>query len=334
MKTVQKIQIGKDIIKAKILNQRRPFSVNWSLTNRCNLSCAYCSIPERSENELTTEQVLRLIDEMSKAGVIKLGLSGGEPLLRHDLDLIIDKAKENNIFISLTTNGILAKKWLKTLKKIDCVLLSMDGSQEVHNQTGKWNVNKLLDSIRMLKDNKVSVAISAVMTKPSLLNIDYLFKLSDEYKIRIAFQPFSYVKFLSLAKTKTCDIAPSKEETRAAVEKIMAAKENGLPILNSTLFLKMLMGQNKFDPQKCLAGERFCYLDTNGDVYPCSPMTERMNVFNAVEMGFAGAFNKMPRFSCGNGCSFACYIDYHYLFSLHWSFLNDIFKGYLRSKQA
>ncbi len=334
MSIAQKINIGADIVKARVFGQKRPFSVNWSLTNRCNLSCSYCSIPDREGKELKTEQMLKLIDEMAQAGVIKLGLSGGEPLLRKDLNVIIDKAKEKNIFVSLTTNGTFAEKWLPTLRKVDCLLLSMDGGQEVHDLTGKEDVDKLIDCIRLLKAEGVKMAISAVLTRPSIQNLDYLFRLSEAYRIPVAFQPYSYLKFLSLAKTKNCDIAPTADETKAAAEKIISAKKSGALVLNSHSFLEFVAGRNHFDPAKCLAGERFCYIDANGDLYPCSPMTERMGAANVAEVGFQEAFNRIPEFSCGKGCTIACYIEYHYLFSLQWRFLNDLFRVYMQRKMS
>jgi len=334
MSLIHKTLTGAKILKAKVFNQKRPFSVNLSLTNRCNLDCVYCSLPERGDNELTTEQILILIDQMAEAGVIKLGISGGEPLLRRDFDKIINQVKKYDIFTSLTTNGTLVKKWLSSLKKIDFLLISIDGPQIVHDQTGKANLDKLLENILILKEHKVNLALSCVLTKPSIENLDYLFNLSKTYNVGITFHPFTYLKFLSITSTKSCDIAPTPEELKKAILRIRREKIGGALVYNSFPFLDLVGKGENFDGNICLAGERFCYIDTNGDVYPCSPMTERMPAFNAVDVGFKNAFNQIPCFSCGTGCSFACYVDYNYLFSLNWRLLPGLIKVYRNSKNT
>lgn len=144
---LKEIKIGVNIAKAKILNQRKPLSVTICVTNKCNLRCSYCTIPERIGKELTTDQMFRLIDELACSGVQRLGFVGGEPLLRKDIDLLIKRARQKNLFVSVTTNGTLIKQKLAALKNLDIVLVSIDGPQCVHDLTGKENVKALLEGI-------------------------------------------------------------------------------------------------------------------------------------------------------------------------------------------
>ncbi|KAI0561135.1 Molybdenum cofactor biosynthesis protein A [Gracilaria domingensis] len=110
---------------------RRHTYLRMSLTDRCNLRCAYCMPlhPEYSPKPhlLTTPEVLRLIDVFRATGVDKLRLTGGEPLMRQDLPQIIAAASPH-LPVSITTNGVLLSRRLPELMDagLSAVNLSLD----------------------------------------------------------------------------------------------------------------------------------------------------------------------------------------------------------------
>lgn len=322
---LKKAKIAANIVMAKLLNQQKPLSVTYCTTNRCNLRCSYCSLPERKGDELSTHRVLTLIDEFRAAGVQRLGLAGGEPLLRNDIGTIINHAKEKDLFVSVTTNGTLITKRLDALKKLDIVLVSMDGPQAVHNLTGKENVEKLMANIHLLQKNGVNVATSTVLTKPTIDNLDFMFDVSKQMKLKLAFQPYSRIWYTSLAGNRSDALQPSLNEYKQAIRRIMDEKKKGALVTSSMSYLNLIKDGTNPQAKKCLAGKRYCYIDTNGDIYPCSPMTERIPAFNAVKLGFMNAFKKMHKFTCDEGCLFPCYLEYNFLFSLSWESLLNVY---------
>jgi len=79
-----------------------------ALTSHCNLKCRHCYIRDNSaNNELTTNEVFRIIDEITDAGCVNLLLTGGEPLLRPDFRGIYAYARKRGLIVSLFTNGTL-----------------------------------------------------------------------------------------------------------------------------------------------------------------------------------------------------------------------------------
>ena len=79
-----------------------------SLTNRCNLRCTMCQIPENgNEEELGTEDVKTLIRDSLKLQPQGIVFSGGEPLLRNDIFELIAFAHSHEIKTCLTSNGTL-----------------------------------------------------------------------------------------------------------------------------------------------------------------------------------------------------------------------------------
>ena len=90
-------------------NRYLPF-VNWAVTGRCNLRCRHCYMdaPEARYGELPTEDMLRLLDQFERAGVQRVHLTGGEPLLRGDLWDLVGELAERRIGVhQISTNGLL-----------------------------------------------------------------------------------------------------------------------------------------------------------------------------------------------------------------------------------
>lgn len=111
-----------------------------SVTDRCNLRCRYCMpeegiIDKKCHNEmLTLEEIYQVIKVCASLGVIKVRITGGEPLTRRGITGLIHKI--NNIEgiedIAMTTNGILLKNYAKELKEAGLrrVNVSLDTMKE------------------------------------------------------------------------------------------------------------------------------------------------------------------------------------------------------------
>src|SRR5256885_16090507 len=86
----------------------RPYALLAEISYRCPLHCPYCSNPTQTRNdgELTTNEWTRVIREAAALGVLQIGFSGGEPLVRHDLADLVRAAREGNLYTNLITSGI------------------------------------------------------------------------------------------------------------------------------------------------------------------------------------------------------------------------------------
>src|SRR5215468_4247574 len=103
------------------MNVPRPYALLAEITYRCPLHCPYCSNPVAaslceaprrpqggaySNGELTTEEWKRVIREAAGLGVLQIGFSGGEPLVRRDLAELIREARNTKLYTNLITSGI------------------------------------------------------------------------------------------------------------------------------------------------------------------------------------------------------------------------------------
>jgi PqqA peptide cyclase len=87
----------------------KPLWLLAELTYRCPLQCPYCSNPvelARYKDELTTEEWLRVLREARALGAAQLGFSGGEPLVRRDLEVLIAEARRLGYYTNLITSGV------------------------------------------------------------------------------------------------------------------------------------------------------------------------------------------------------------------------------------
>jgi pyrroloquinoline quinone biosynthesis protein E len=86
-----------------------PYALLAELTHRCPLHCVYCSNPldlRQRAQELGTGEWLRLLGEATTLGVVQVHFSGGEPLVRTDLESLVARAHNLGIYSNLITSGL------------------------------------------------------------------------------------------------------------------------------------------------------------------------------------------------------------------------------------
>jgi AdoMet-dependent heme synthase len=160
-------------------------SVNLALTNRCNSRCKHCYFDSGKSlpYEMKAKQIKKALDELKKIGVKKIDITGGEPLLRDDLEEIISYAKKQDFYVKVLTNGLLlSKEKLALLKKagLDAIGISLDGSTpEIYNSVRNMN-EKVFNSVIKNIKNTVSFGFYVKVNTVALdLNIDDLVNISE-----------------------------------------------------------------------------------------------------------------------------------------------------------
>jgi MoaA/NifB/PqqE/SkfB family radical SAM enzyme len=113
--------------------ERKPRIVGWEITNQCNLSCVHCftAAGKRPHDELTTKECKRIIDSMAAIGVATIGWTGGEPLLRGDLEELAGYAAHKGIMSNITTNAVLldSSGQRATMVSVCAVQINLGGSR-------------------------------------------------------------------------------------------------------------------------------------------------------------------------------------------------------------
>jgi PqqA peptide cyclase len=139
------------------------------LTYRCPLHCVYCSNPTEFANvgpELGTDDWLRVLREARELGAVQLGLSGGEPLARDDLEPIVAEAHALGFYTNLITSGIgLTESRIRALKAagLDHIQLSFQDSTR--------EMNDFLSSTRTFELKSKAAALIKRYDYPMVLNV-------------------------------------------------------------------------------------------------------------------------------------------------------------------
>jgi len=314
MNLIDKAINGSRIIKAKVLGERKPFSMNLKITHRCNKRCNYCNITESTVPEMTTEQIKQMIDEFHAAGMMKFSINGGEPLLRDDIGEIIDYAHKKKIITIIVTNGELLKYRIKELSNVDMITFSFDGDKETQDANrGKGTFEKTVEAIDLARAYNMNVFAQSVLTANSVGKMKYVADFCKDRKIKLNVQAlFDY----DFASETVKEMMATKENFRAGVKEIIKLKKEGYPIVTSDIYLQKLLNWPEPMPMKCYASQFFCNVSPDGKVFPCMNFLDKEEKgYDGFELGFNEAFLRTDKGDCDK-CWALCYNEYNQFFSL------------------
>ena len=174
-----------------------PSNCVWEITYACNMRCKHCGsgCGEKYKDELTTEEALKLCDDLAKTGFKVITLSGGEPFMRKDWDIIAGRLSSHGIKTNVISNGwfindeLIKRALGSTILNIG---ISLDGLKETHDYIRReGSFDRVMGALDVLNKNDMpSVICTSINTKnikelPSLLQI-LLNKKVQRWQFQIA----------------------------------------------------------------------------------------------------------------------------------------------------
>ena len=158
------------------MTTERPTTLLAEVTHRCPLHCPYCSNPLdllRAESEIGTEDWKRVFTQARELGVLQLGLSGGEPLVRKDLEELAAHARGLGLYTTLVTSGLgLTRKRAEALRAagLEHVQVSVqDADPETAERiAGVSSVKQKLAAIALVKELGFAFSINVVLHRANL----------------------------------------------------------------------------------------------------------------------------------------------------------------------
>lgn len=308
-----------------ILRRNVPIFVNLSVTDRCNFRCGHCKIPERNSKELTQEEIFSIVDDLSQLGTRKIGLCGGEPLMREDIGEIINYIKSKNILVTIVSNGALVSQKIEKIKNLDLLMISFDGSPHAQEEVRGKRASKLaIEAIATARAHNLKVLMVTVVTKNNINELDSILETAESMGCSCLFFPiYHYAMSGNLVR----DLYPDREEFKSAIEKLEKIKKSGRGhlITNSMVGLDYLKSWPQFKKVPCWAGKSYVYIDTDGRMYPCIQMIQRTGGRSILEVGVKEAMKRMSRLPCA-GCWCISNIEHNYFFSFNPGILLHYYK--------
>ena len=161
----------------------RPKHCVWELTLACNLRCKHCGsrAGEKRADELSVNECLSVVDQLSKLGCEIITLSGGEPTLHKEWYTIACAIRDSGMIVNMVTNGYdLDEDTAYLMKKAGLanVGISLDGTEKSHDIVRrKGSFKRSLKSLEILKNTGVKTAVLTTINKHNIDQLEDIHKL-------------------------------------------------------------------------------------------------------------------------------------------------------------
>jgi len=244
------------------------------LTYRCPLHCVFCYNPTdfaRNEAELSTDEWLRVLREARALGAVQLGLSGGEPLARDDLEPIVAEAHRLGFYINLITSGVgLNETRIKSLKDagLDHIQLSFqDSTRQMNDFLSSTRTFDLKSKVAgLIRQYDYPMVLNVVLHR---MNIDHVEEILDmAERMGAQYVELANTQYYGWAFLNREKLMPSREQLRRAEEAVKRFRER--PGQKIKIFF-VVPDYYETRPKACMngLGSIFLTLTPDGTALPC-----------------------------------------------------------------
>src|SRR5829696_3763861 len=258
----------------------RPYTLVAELSYRCPLHCPYCSNPvdigaARWRAELETEHWTRVFAEARALGVLQLALTGGEPMLRRDLDELVAAGREAGLYSTLVTAGTtLTRERALELKEagLDHVQVSIQSPDPAENDriAGVQSFEKKVAAARAARELGFPLTINCVLHRQNLDRVEEILALAEQLD----------AQRLELANTQYYGWAVANQgalmPTRAQLERGEAAVQRFRERVGPRITVLWVLPDYYEDlPKPCMGGwgSSAIVVAPNGEALPCQAAT-------------------------------------------------------------
>lgn len=256
----------------RISRKGYPTTASIEVTARCNASCPYCYVKNNSAQDLSTNDLCKAIDKLSKGGVFRLHITGGEPFLRPDILNIFSYAMDHGIFhCTLFSNGInLSEKHFDFLIKYRDFFKHMQMSvfsHDVKKNDAYFGVPGALD---LIMKNGLFLIKNGIQVTFALSIFD--FNIDELEKTRSFFEERGFRVLLSFFKIITNDHV--KRHVANSITKSFFKKYFQNMRVDDFDKLKKAMKQSLDAPPDkkaslCFGRWNSIFMDAKGNLAPC-----------------------------------------------------------------
>ncbi len=208
-----------------------PMWLTLELTYRCPLHCPWCNNPfdfDQYRDELSTGEWKRVLKEARAMGSLQLGFTGGEPMMRDDIEELVAEAEELGYYSNLITSGIgLTPERLRDLKKagLKQIQLSLQSSdREITNAlVGASAFDTKIEVARRIKAEGFPMVLNVPVVKQNIGQTGELLKLAEE--LGVDYLEFANIQYYNWAFLNRSEFLPTREEIEAAEQEVIAARK-------------------------------------------------------------------------------------------------------------
>ena len=252
----------------------RPYALVAELTYRCPLRCVYCSNPtdySQHADRLSTADWVRVMHEAEAQGVLQVLLSGGEPLLRKDLETIVQGAADANLYTNLITSGMpLDRRRLAKLQAagLDGVQVSIQDTTAENSDriAGRASFDHKIQVASWVKELGMPLTLNIVIHKGNIDRVSDMITLAENLgadRLELA-----NTQYLAWALLNRSQLLPTKGQLAKARGCAQSAKKR---LLGKMDVLFVLPDYYSDLPKACMNGwgRRYIVVSPDGFALPC-----------------------------------------------------------------
>ena len=279
---------------------RHPVSAQLVVTRRCNLACTYCNEFDHWSAPVPTSVLLQRIDRLADLGTTIITLSGGEPLLHPDIDLLIARVRARGALATLITNGfLLTKDRIARLNRagLDYLQISIDNLvPDAVSRKSLTLLDRRLADLAELAEFQVSInsVVGAGSARPE-----------DAYDIAVHARALGFTSTVGVIHDDRGQVRPLGEGQRRVIDRILRLAPSLFSFAQFGHFQENII-RGLPNAWRCRAGGRFLYVCEDGLVHFCSQRRGRPGIplgdYSAVDLARFADCEK----PCAPHCTVSC----------------------------
>lgn len=231
---------------------------------RCNLDCAYCNEFDKTSDPVPTEVMLRRIDRLAELDTSIITLSGGEPTLHPELDVLIRRIRQRGAIATLITNGLLlTPERIRAYNRagLDYLQISIDNVRP--DETSRKSLRVLDRKLEWLAAHaEFDVTINSVLGN-GIQHPD------DSYRIAVRARELGFHSTVGVLHDHNGQVEPLDEDQRSVYNRILHLESGLFSFAHYDRFEENIVLGMPND-WHCRAGGRFLYVCEDGLVHYCS----------------------------------------------------------------
>ena len=257
--------LGEQLVETCV-RENIPYAVQMELTCKCNLRCRHCFMVNETGVELSTEDVIGIIDQLALMGTFYLALTGGEIFIRDDLFEIARYAQRKGFFLTFMTNGTLIiperMEEIRRLKPIKFEISLYGATAKTHDYVTQveGSFDRTIAAIKELIAQGIEVTVKTVLMNLNIHESGNIKALCEQLGASHRISP---------------GIAPMKNGSLDPMQYNLSFKDMGRYFSAHDFDLSYLLEKREKDPAhrfSCKAGKAACSISPSGIVYPCMMM--------------------------------------------------------------
>jgi len=259
-----------------------PITVTWEITAACNIACVHClsSSGHRRPRELTTQQSLKLVDELAEMQVFQIHFGGGEPFMYYGIWDVLEHARERELVMCISTNGtLITRERARRLAQLEPIYfqVSLDGGTPQTNDRirGEGVFQRAMRGLELLAAENLSLTVNSVLTRYSFDELERLYDIAASFNAKLR---VTRLRPSGRGQDVWDDLHPTREQYRQFANWLQTHPD----VLTADSFFHLNAFGNKLAGLDiCGAATATCCICPEGEVYPC-------------------AFFQAPEFEAGN----------------------------------